>query len=95
MLMDMLMDIYKVNSLVSDSVRMDCSLPGSLVHGDFPGKNTGVGCYALLWVIFPNQGLDVSPAGPALRADSSPYIHKHTHERERLIPGLGDNFDIT
>ena len=21
---------------------MDCSLPGSSVHGDFPGKNTGV-----------------------------------------------------
>ena len=27
---------------------MDCSLPGSSVHGDSPGKNTGVGCHALL-----------------------------------------------
>jgi len=27
---------------------MDCSLPGSSVHGDFPGKNTGVGFHALL-----------------------------------------------
>ena len=27
---------------------VDCSLPGSSVHGDSPGKNTGVGCYALL-----------------------------------------------
>ena len=27
---------------------MDCSPPGSSVHGDFPGKNTGVGCHALL-----------------------------------------------
>ena len=27
---------------------MDCSLPGSSVHGDSPGKNPGVGCYALL-----------------------------------------------
>ena len=26
---------------------MDCSLPGSSVHGDVPGKNTGVGCYCL------------------------------------------------
>ena len=26
---------------------MDCSLPGSSVYGDFPGKNTGVGCHAL------------------------------------------------
>ena len=27
---------------------MDCSSPGSSVHGDSPGKNTGVGCHALL-----------------------------------------------
>ena len=27
---------------------MDCSPPGSSVHGDSPGKNPGVGCYALL-----------------------------------------------
>ena len=26
---------------------MDCSLPGSSVHGDSPGKNTGMGCHAL------------------------------------------------
>ena len=24
---------------------MDCSLPGSSVHGGSPGKNTGVGCH--------------------------------------------------
>ena len=35
---------------------MDCSLPGSSVHGDSPGKNTGVGCYALLQKIFPTRG---------------------------------------
>ena len=28
------------------------------VHGDSPGKNTGVGCYALLQGIFPTQGLN-------------------------------------
>ena len=27
---------------------MNCSPPGSSVHGDYPGKNTGVGCHALL-----------------------------------------------
>ena len=27
---------------------MDCNPPGSSVHGDSPGKNTGVGCQALL-----------------------------------------------
>ena len=26
----------------------DCSLPGSSVHRDSSGKNTGVGCHALL-----------------------------------------------
>ena len=35
---------------------MDCSPPGSSVHGDCPGKNTGVGCHALLQGIFPTQG---------------------------------------
>ena len=40
---------------------MDCSWPGSSVHGDSPGKNTGVGCQALLQGIFPTQGLKVSP----------------------------------
>ena len=33
-----------------------CSPPGSSVHGDSPGKNIGVGCYALLQGIFPTQG---------------------------------------
>ena len=27
---------------------MDCSLPGSSVHGIFPGKSIGVGCHCLL-----------------------------------------------
>ena len=31
---------------------MNCSLPGSFVHGDSPGKNAGVGCHALLQEIF-------------------------------------------
>ena len=35
---------------------MDCSPPGFSVHGDSPGKNTGVGCHALLQGIFPTQG---------------------------------------
>ena len=37
---------------------MDCGPPGSSVHGDSPGKNTGVGCHALFQGIFPNQGLN-------------------------------------
>ena len=35
---------------------MDCSLPGFSVCGDSPGKNTGVGCHALLQGIFTTQG---------------------------------------
>ena len=34
---------------------MDCSLPSSSVHKDFPGKNTGVGCHALLQRMLPTQ----------------------------------------
>ena len=47
---------------------MDCSLPGSSVYGDSPGKNTEMGCHALLQGIFPTQGLE--PRSPALQADS-------------------------
>ena len=37
-----------------------CSLPSSSVHGDSPGKNTGVGCHVLLQGIFPTQGSNPS-----------------------------------
>ena len=33
-----------------------CSPLGSSAHGDSPGKNTRVGCHALLQGIFPTQG---------------------------------------
>ena len=35
---------------------IDCSPPGSSVHGDSPGKDTGVGCHALLQGVFPTLG---------------------------------------
>ena len=40
---------------------MDCSLPGSSCPWDFPGKNTGVGCHALLQGISPTQGSNPGP----------------------------------
>ena len=40
---------------------MKCSPPGSAIHGDSPGKNTGVGD-------LPNPGIE--PTSPALQADS-------------------------
>ena len=45
---------------------MDYSPPSSSVHGNSPGKNTGVGCHALLQGIFPTQ------VAPALEADFLP-----------------------
>ena len=44
----------------------DCSPTGSFVHGDSPGKNTGVCCHVLL----PNPG--IQPRSPALQEDSLP-----------------------
>ena len=38
---------------------LNCSLPGSSIHRDSPGKNTGVGYRALLQWIFPTQGLNL------------------------------------
>ena len=38
---------------------MDGSPPDSSVHGILKGKNSGVGCHALLQGIFPAQGLDL------------------------------------
>ena len=46
-------------SIVSSSCDpMDCSLPGSSVHGGSPGKNSGVGCCFLL-LGFTEQGMGV------------------------------------
>ena len=55
---------------------MDCSQPGSSLHGIFPSKNTEVGCYFLLQGIFLTQG-----SNPGLlhilhwQADSLPLRH--------------------
>ena len=45
---------------------MDCSPTGSFVHGDSPGKNTGMGCH----VLPPNP--EIEPRSPALQEDSLP-----------------------
>ena len=52
---------------------MDCSPPGSSVHGDSPGKNTGAGCHILLQEIYATQGSNPHlPVSPALQVDSLP-----------------------
>ena len=43
--------------LLSGSL-MDCSSPGSSVHGISPGENTGVSCHSLLQEILLTQGLN-------------------------------------
>ena len=49
---------------------MDCSPPGSPVHEDSPGKNTGVSSLSLLQGIFLTQ--ESNPGSPTLQADSLP-----------------------
>ena len=47
------------HSAVSDSLRPHGLQPARLLcPWDSPGKNTGVGCHALLQGIFPTQGLN-------------------------------------
>ena len=61
--------LYSSRSIcISNSLRPHgpCSIPGSLVHRDSPGKNTGVGCHLDL----PNPGIESK--SPASRADSLP-----------------------
>ena len=60
---------------------MDCSPPGSSVHGGSPGKNTGVGCHALLQEILPIQGSN--PGLPHCRW----ILHGLSHQRS---PTEGD-----
>ena len=46
---------------------MDCSPLGSSVHGYSSGKNTGVGCHALLQGVLPDPGTELaSLMSPAL-----------------------------
>ena len=71
------------HSVVSNSLwprgPYSCSLPGSSVHGDSPGKNTGVGCHSLLQGIFPTQG-----SNPGL-----PHCRHHYREPPAKPPILG------
>ena len=64
---------------------MDWSPPGSSIHGDSPGRNTRVGCQALLQGIFPTQGSNSSllclqrwqadslPLGPPMEKAMAPH----------------------
>ena len=49
---------------------MACSSPGSSVHGDSPGEDTGVRCHFLLQGDLPHPGIE--PGYPALQAATLP-----------------------
>ena len=63
---------------------MNCSPPGSSVHGDSPGKNTEVGCHALLQGIFPTQG-----SNPGLPHCRQILYHLSHQENLRILVWVG------
>ena len=65
---------------------MDNSPPGSSGHGDSPGKNTGVGCHALLQGIFSPQGW--IPGLPPCRWILSGLSHEGVIWAHKTLPHL-------
>ena len=61
---------------------MDCSLPGSSVHGIFPGKSTGVGCHCLL-----QHKLTTQEYFPLLFFSLSPtlLLHSNNYHWESIL----------
>ena len=69
------------HSVMSDSETpwtVAWGLPGPSVHEDSLGKNTGVGCHALLRGIFPTQG-----SNPHLLC----LLHKQAGSLPPVLPG--------
>ena len=60
---------------------MGCSLPDPSVHSDSLGKNTGVGCHALLQGIFPTQG-----SNPGLLQYRNKQKISQDKETEEYVP---------
>ena len=50
--------VLNLSVMPNSLLPMDSSLPGVSVHGDSQGKNTEMGCHALLQRIFLTQGLN-------------------------------------
>ena len=61
------MHVKSVQSCLTLRNPMDCSPPGSSVHGVLQAKNTGVGCHAHLQGYLPNPRIEsASLTSPAL-----------------------------
>ena len=80
---------------------IDGSPPCSSVHGDSPGKYTGVGCHALLQRIFPTQGSNTGL--PHCRQilyqlnyqgsrKLPPSIHPQTLPKSRMLSSFQSHF---
>ena len=65
---------------------VDCSPPGSSVYGDSPGKNTGVGCHALLQGIFPTQVSN--PGLPHCRQILYQLSYREAHVVKQMQPNV-------
>ena len=61
---------------------MDCSPPGFSVHGDSPGRSTGVDCHALPPGDLPNP--EIEPRSPTLQA--SPLLSELPGKPIRKLP---------
>ena len=70
--------VCSVTSLMSDPLWPRGLWPARLLcPWDSPGKNTGLGCHALLHMIFLSQGIKpTSPVSPALQVDSLLLSHQ-------------------
>ena len=68
---------------------MDCSLPGSSVHGDSPGKNARVCCHALLQGIFSTPG-----SNPGL-LHCSWILYRLSHQEAHIRSTSLANFKYT
>ena len=86
------------HSILSDCLwPHDCNPPGSSVHGDSPGKNTGMGCHALLQGIFLIKL--ASLMSPVLAGKF--FTTSTTSEAHRRISGLakreesGNTWDLS
>ena len=64
---------------------VDYSPSGSSVPGDSPGKNTAVGCHALLQGIFPTQRLN--PGLPHCRRLLYHLSHQKSTDKEQIADG--------
>ena len=71
---------------------VDCSPPGSSVRGDSPGKDTGVGCHALLQGIFPTQRSN--PGLPHCRQILYHLSHWGSPENDELSLSFSNSYCI-